>query len=75
MDATYHIRIKQDYAAAVINELQQKDAIEFIIDDIIPEWQKNETLKRMDFYNKNPGLLIDMGMNLSASLMKHCNHK
>jgi hypothetical protein len=41
MPDTYHIRIKKDYAAAVIEDLQKMDAVEFIADNStdIPDWQ------------------------------------
>lgn len=35
----YHIKIKKEYASALIEDLQQIDAIE-IIEEPIPEWQK-----------------------------------
>lgn len=41
MPDTYHIRIKKGYAAAVIEDLQKMDAVEFIADNStdIPDWQ------------------------------------
>ena len=30
MSATYHIRIKKEYATAIIEDLQKKDAVEFV---------------------------------------------
>lgn len=41
MPDTYHIRIKKEYAAAVIEDLQKMDAVEFIADNStdIPDWQ------------------------------------
>ena len=30
MPATYHIRIKKEYAAAIIEDLQKKDAVELV---------------------------------------------
>lgn len=41
MPDTYHIRIKKDYAAAVIEDLRKMDAVEFIADNStdIPGWQ------------------------------------
>jgi hypothetical protein len=43
-ETTYHIRIKKDYASAIIEGLKQVDAIE-IVEVPIAEWQKEETLK------------------------------
>ena len=43
MAATYHLRIKKEYAAALIEDLQKIDAVEFLSgqeEDIdIPQWQ------------------------------------
>lgn len=41
MPNTYHIRIKKDYAAAIIEDLQKMDAVEFLSDEStdIPGWQ------------------------------------
>jgi hypothetical protein len=41
MPDTYHIRIKKEYAAAVIEDLQKMDAVEVLIDanTDIPDWQ------------------------------------
>ena len=46
MSETYFIRIKKDYAADVIEDLQKMDAVEFI-DEVnidIPQWQKDKVL-------------------------------
>ena len=41
MPNTYHIRIKKDYAAAIIEDLQKMDAVELLTDENtdIPDWQ------------------------------------
>jgi hypothetical protein len=41
MPDTYHIRIKKEYAAAIIEDLQKMDAVEVLIDanTDIPDWQ------------------------------------
>ncbi|MDI9365006.1 MAG: hypothetical protein QM541_08650 [Flavobacterium sp.] len=44
-DTTYHIKIKKEYASAILEDLQQVKAIE-IVDDIA-EWQQQEALKRL----------------------------
>ena len=61
MSATYHIRIKKEYAAALIEDLQKVNAVEFIAekDDIdIPQWQMDEVKRRIDYYDKNPQELV-----------------
>ncbi len=62
MQATYHIRIKKDFAAALIEDLHKMEAVEFICDkeaDIeIPQWQQDEVKRRIDYYDKNPQELI-----------------
>ena len=52
-ETTYTIRIKKEYASAIIEDLKQVDAIE-IVEGSIPEWQKKETLKRLEAMKANP---------------------
>ena len=52
-DTIYHIKIKKEYAAAIIEDLKQVDAIE-IMEEPIPEWQKEETLKRLEQMKREP---------------------
>ena len=61
MSATYHIRIKKEYAAAVIEDLEKMKAVELIKEenDEIPEWQKKEVRKRVKEIKNNPSLLVD----------------
>ncbi|MCD6011517.1 MAG: hypothetical protein K0Q79_1379 [Flavipsychrobacter sp.] len=62
MTTTYHIRIKKEYAAAVIEDLQKMDAVELMNEEDafdIPQWQKDEVRKRIEMYKNNPGQLID----------------
>lgn len=61
MSATYHIRIKKDYAAAVIEDLQKMKAVELVKEenDAVPEWQKKEVRKRVKEAKKDPSILID----------------
>ena len=49
----YYIKIKKEYASALIEDLQQVDAIE-IIEEPIPEWQKKETLARLQKMKDDP---------------------
>ena len=56
-----YIRIKKDYAAAIIADLQKMDAVEFIDENdlLIPEWHLdlvNDERKRI---TNNPSLLSD----------------
>lgn len=43
--AAYTIKIKKEYASAIIEDLKQVDAIE-ILEESVLEWQKEESLKR-----------------------------
>ena len=53
----YHIKIKKEYASAILEDLKQVDAIE-IIEEPIPEWQKKESLKRLQEMKENPSSSI-----------------
>jgi hypothetical protein len=57
---TYHIRIKKEYAAAIIEDLQKLDAVELLPGEElpIPEWQKKEVRKRIKELQKNPNKAI-----------------
>ncbi|MGG7661002.1 addiction module protein [Dyadobacter sp. BHUBP1] len=62
MSITYHIRIKKEYAASVIEDLQKMDAVEIIKEtdkEIVQDWQKTEVEQRIEKYRNNPELLID----------------
>ncbi len=52
-DTTYTIKIKKEYASAIIEDLKQVGAIE-IIEESIPQWQKDESLKRLSEMKENP---------------------
>ena len=56
-NTTYHIKIKQEYASAILEDLLQADAIE-IIEDAVPEWQQQETLKRLQKMKDNPESVV-----------------
>src|ERR687886_202479 len=45
-NTTYTIKIKKEYASAILEDLQQVNAIE-IVEEPVPEWQKEETLRRL----------------------------
>lgn len=59
MPTEYHIRVKKDYAASLIEKLKADNAIELIEqnDPDIPEWQKEAVCKTLGQINENPGLL------------------
>jgi hypothetical protein len=61
MSVTYHIKIKKDYAASPIEELQKADAIDLIKEtsnEIVPDWQISEVQQRIKKYKDSPDLLI-----------------
>ena len=64
-DATYTIRIKKEYASAIIEDLKQVDAIE-IVEVPVPEWQQKETLKRLSEMKANPSSAISEEAFLKA---------
>ena len=59
MSEEYHIRIKKEYAASLIEHLRKEDAIELIDSDEadIPEWQKEAVRKTLQQIQENPSLL------------------
>ena len=59
MSLTYHIRIKKDYAASLIEDLQKMDAIELITENEVPQWQIDEVNQRIKKYENKPELLLD----------------
>lgn len=62
MHSTYHIRIKKQYAAALIEDLQKVDAVEFLVgeeeDTEISPARLTEVKRRIDYYDKNPNELV-----------------
>lgn len=57
-DSIYHIKIKKEYASAILEDLKQVDAIE-IIEEPIPEWQKKESLQRLQEMKENPSSAVN----------------
>ena len=59
MNETLHLRIKKEYAAAMIEQLKKEEAFEIIVEDIpdIPEWQKEAVRKTLAKAQQNPELL------------------
>ncbi len=56
-ETTYHIKIKKEYASAILEDLQQINAIE-IVETEIPEWQQKESLKRLQEMEDNPAIAL-----------------
>jgi hypothetical protein len=61
MADTYFIRIKKEYAADVIEDLQKMDAVEFIDEENIdiPQWEQDKVLAAKAKVDEDPSLLID----------------
>ena len=60
MHSTYHIRIKKDYAALVIEDLKKMKAIELLKTVVeAPEWQKDEVRRCAKEVEADPSILID----------------
>lgn len=55
---TYHIRVKKNYAADIIKDLQKMDAVELLEEPPIPDWQKKEVRKRLKDLQKKPSKAI-----------------
>ena len=56
-DTTYTIKIKKEYASAIIEDLKQVDAIE-IVEEAVHDWQKEESLKRLSEMKENPSSVL-----------------
>ena len=61
MKDTYFIRIKKEYAAAVIEDLEKMDAVELITEDnvVIPQWQIDGVRASVEYTAQNPDSLMD----------------
>lgn len=59
MSEEYHIRVKKEYAASLIEHLRKEDAIELIDYDEtdIPEWQKEAVRKTVQQIKDDPSIL------------------
>ena len=59
MPEEYHIRVKKEYAASLIEHLRKEDAIELIDNDDtdIPEWQKEAVRKTLQQIKDDPSVL------------------
>lgn len=56
MSEVLHLIIKKDYAASLIQHLQNENAIEIIQEDVqqIPEWQKEAVRKTLAQVEQHP---------------------
>jgi cell fate (sporulation/competence/biofilm development) regulator YmcA (YheA/YmcA/DUF963 family) len=62
MSVTYHIKIKKDYAASLIEDLQKMDAIDLIKEteeEVVQDWQITTVQQRIEKYQNRPDLLVD----------------
>jgi hypothetical protein len=59
MPEEYHIRVKKEYAASLIEHLRKEDAIELIDSDEsdVPEWQKEAVRKTVQQIQNDPSVL------------------
>ncbi|MFN7689341.1 MAG: addiction module protein [Sphingobacteriales bacterium] len=58
MPDTLYVRIKKEYAAAIIKDLQKLDAVELLEEAPVPEWQKKEVRKRLKDLQKKPSKAV-----------------
>ena len=58
MPDTLYLRIKKNYAADIIKDLQKLDAVELLEEAPVPEWQKKEVRKRLKDLQKNPSKAV-----------------
>ena len=58
MPDTLHVRIKKNYAAAIIKDLQKLDAVELLEEAPIPGWQKKGVSKRLKDLQKKPAKAV-----------------
>ena len=54
---SYTLTIKKEYAIPILGKLISDDAIE-VYSNEIPDWQKEETLRRIKEIDLDPSLLI-----------------
>lgn len=59
MPDTLYVRIKKNYATAIIKDLQKLDAVELLQEAPVPEWQKKEARKRLKDLQKNPAKAVN----------------
>jgi hypothetical protein len=57
-ETIYHIKIKKEYAEAALEQLNQDFAIEILEENAVPDWQKNETIQRLQRMKNQPETTI-----------------
>jgi Putative addiction module component len=55
---TYQVTIKEEYASGILEDLRLNEAIEVMPNDI-PQWQINETRRRLAEMKSDPPSTID----------------
>ncbi|MEJ7682312.1 MAG: hypothetical protein WKG06_31570 [Segetibacter sp.] len=65
-DTAYTKKIKKEYESAIIEDLEQVDAIA-IIEEPVPDWEKEESLKRLVEMKANPSSALSDEEFLKAS--------
>jgi hypothetical protein len=58
MEQNYLVKIKKEYASDVIEDLLQMEAIEVLEEPAIPEWQKEEVRRRLEYAELFPENLV-----------------
>lgn len=58
IDTIYHIIIKKEYAEAALEQLNQDFAIEILEEPAVPDWQKNESIRRLQQMKEHPETTI-----------------
>lgn len=60
MDEVYHIKIKKEYAAALIDDLIKVNAVEAVEPELteMPQWQKDALDKELQAIADNPRYTI-----------------
>lgn len=58
MEDTLYVRIKKNYAAEIIKDLEKLDAVELLEEAPVPQWQKKEVHKRLKDLQKNPSKAV-----------------
>ncbi|MGC4038840.1 MAG: hypothetical protein QM764_22980 [Chitinophagaceae bacterium] len=61
MNEVFYVRIKKEYATAVIEDLQKMEAVELLREEDIeiPDWQKELVRIEKKKVETNPSILVD----------------
>ncbi|MCU0404315.1 MAG: hypothetical protein MUE99_07175 [Chitinophagaceae bacterium] len=60
LNELFYIKALDEEGANALLELQVKGKIEILPDNEIPEWQKMESLRRLNFMKENPDEYISL---------------